>query len=121
MGGAYFLEDGVEIGNIFRYNLAVFVKTSSTGINEDVTPGLLNNELRNYGCMDQFFLSMFLIKAAFWATNPNNTYEHNTVAGSTHHGWWYRLLDSADGKYENMLCFDTLIGIYLVYKNRSVV
>ena len=39
MGGAYFLEDGVEIGNKFRYNLAVFVKTSSTSINEDITPG----------------------------------------------------------------------------------
>ncbi len=29
------------------------------------------------------------IKAAFWATNPNNTYEHNYVAGSTHFGFWY--------------------------------
>jgi hypothetical protein len=74
MGGAYFLEDGVEIGNVFRYNLAIFVKTSSTSINEDITP------------------------AAFWATNPNNTYEHNVVAGSTHFGWWYRLLQTADGK-----------------------
>ena len=73
LGGAYFLEDGVEIGNVFRYNLAVFVKTSSSLLNEDVTP------------------------AAFWVTNPNNTYLHNSVAGGTHFGWWYRLLDSPDG------------------------
>jgi hypothetical protein len=39
MGGAFFLEDGVEIGNVFQYNLAVFVRTSSSLINEDVTPG----------------------------------------------------------------------------------
>lgn len=45
MGGAYFLEDGVEIGNKFLYNLAVFVKTSSSLLNEDATPG---NNFFNY-------------------------------------------------------------------------
>lgn len=40
-GGAYFLEDGIEIGNTFKNNLAVFVVTSSSLINEDVTPGKL--------------------------------------------------------------------------------
>lgn len=39
MGGAFFLEDGVEIGNSYKYNLAVFVRTSSSLLNEDVTPG----------------------------------------------------------------------------------
>lgn len=73
MGGAYFLEDGVEIGNVFQYNLAIFVKTSSTLLNEDSTP------------------------AAFWATNPNNTYVHNSIAGCTHFGWWYRILEHPDG------------------------
>ena len=33
-----FLEDGVEVGNVFRGNLAVFVRTSSSLLNEDVTP-----------------------------------------------------------------------------------
>jgi len=73
MGGAYFLEDGVEVGNVFEYNLAVFVRSSSSLLNEDTTP------------------------AAFWVTNPNNTYLHNAVAGSTHFGWWYRLLDFSEG------------------------
>lgn len=40
MGGAYFLEDGIEIGNSFIGNLAVFVRTSSSLLNEDVTPGI---------------------------------------------------------------------------------
>jgi hypothetical protein len=42
MGGAFFLEDGVEIGNSYKYNLAVFVRTSSSLLNEDVTPGNKN-------------------------------------------------------------------------------
>jgi len=73
MGGAMFLEDGVEIGNKIRYNLAVFVRTSSSLLNEDVTP------------------------AAFWVTNPNNIVEHNAVAGGTHFGYWYRMLRTPDG------------------------
>ena len=39
MGGAFFLEDGIEIGNTFKNNLAIFVRTSSSLLNEDVTPG----------------------------------------------------------------------------------
>ncbi|CAF3361139.1 unnamed protein product [Rotaria sp. Silwood1] len=30
-------------------------------------------------------------------TNPNNTVENNAVAGSTHYGYWYRLLNTASG------------------------
>jgi hypothetical protein len=37
-GGAVFLEDGVEIGNVIDGNLLVFVQTSSSLLNEDVTP-----------------------------------------------------------------------------------
>lgn len=45
--------------------------------------------------MKLYFLNF--IKAAFWATNPNNTLQHNAVAGVTHFGYWYRLLDRPDG------------------------
>ncbi len=38
-GGAYVLEDGIEIGNVFKNNLAVFVIESQSLLNEDVTPG----------------------------------------------------------------------------------
>lgn len=41
LGGAYFLEDGVEVGNSFKYNLAILVRTSSSLLNEDITPGNL--------------------------------------------------------------------------------
>lgn len=49
MGHAFFIEDGIETGNTIQYNLGVFVVTSSSLLNVDVTP------------------------AAFWITNPNNT------------------------------------------------
>ena len=42
LGGALFLEDGVEIGNTFQYNLAVYVMESTSLLNEDSTPGKIN-------------------------------------------------------------------------------
>ncbi|CAF3664415.1 unnamed protein product [Rotaria sordida] len=73
MGGAIFLEDGVETGNVLYGNLVVYVRTSSSLLNEDVTP------------------------AAFWVTNPNNIVVNNAVAGGTHFGYWYRMLRTPDG------------------------
>ncbi|KAK0070514.1 fibrocystin-L [Biomphalaria pfeifferi] len=73
MGGALFLEDGDEVGNIFQYNLVLFVRASTSLRNDDITP------------------------AGFWATNPNNTIRHNNVAGGTHFGSWYRMHVNPDG------------------------
>ena len=67
MGHAYFLEDGIETKNIIQYNLAVFVRPSSSLLNVDVTP------------------------AAFWVTNPDNYIRHNAAAGGSHFGFWYNL------------------------------
>lgn len=39
-GGAFFLEAGNEIGNVFTQNLAIFVLHASSLMNEDVTPGI---------------------------------------------------------------------------------
>ena len=81
MGGALFLEDGIETGNTFQYNLAVFVKASTSLLNDDITP------------------------AAYWITNPNNTYQHNVAAGGTHFGFWYRMHDHPDGpSYTSDIC-----------------
>ena len=73
MGGAVFLEDGVETDNIFEQNLAVFVIASSSLQNDDITP------------------------AAFWVTNPNNIVRNNAAAGGTHFGIWYRMHEHPDG------------------------
>lgn len=46
---------------------------------------------------NSIYLNLSYIQAAFWATNPNNTWQHNAVAGATHFGYWYRILDKPDG------------------------
>ncbi|XP_049710533.1 fibrocystin-L isoform X3 [Elephas maximus indicus] len=80
-GGAFFIEDGIEHGNILQYNLAIFVQQSTSLLNDDVTP------------------------AAFWVTNPNNTIRHNAAAGGTHFGFWYRMNNHPDGpSYDRNIC-----------------
>ena len=39
MGGAIFIEDGIETKNVIQYNLAVFVRQSTSLLNDDITPG----------------------------------------------------------------------------------
>ena len=81
MGGAFFIEDGIETGNVLQYNLAVFVKQSTSLLNDDVTP------------------------AAYWVTNPNNVIRHNTAVGGTHFGFWYRMHKNPDGpSYDPNIC-----------------
>ncbi|KAI7798957.1 putative fibrocystin-L, partial [Triplophysa rosa] len=80
-GGAFFIEDGIETGNILQYNLAVFVRQSTSLLNDDVTP------------------------AAYWVTNPNNIIRHNAAAGGSHFGFWYRMNNNPDGpSYDANIC-----------------
>ncbi|KAK7468036.1 hypothetical protein BaRGS_00036740, partial [Batillaria attramentaria] len=81
MGGAFFLEDGIETGNTFQYNLGVFVRPSSSLRNDDITP------------------------ATFWVTNPNNNIIHNAAAGGSHFGYWYRMHDHPEGpSFDSSVC-----------------
>jgi len=68
IGHGYFLEDGAETGNLFEDNLAILTQRPANGealIPSDVTP------------------------AAFWITNPDNTYRRNVAAGSRGFGFWF--------------------------------
>ncbi|XP_072025340.1 fibrocystin-L-like [Amphiura filiformis] len=81
MGHAYFLEDGIETNNIIQYNLAIFVRPSSSLLNVDVTP------------------------AAFWITNPDNIVRHNAAAGCSHFGFWYNAPKNPGGlSFRNKVC-----------------
>ncbi|XP_071792804.1 fibrocystin-L-like isoform X2 [Asterias amurensis] len=81
MGHAFFLEDGIETGNIIQYNLGVFVRPSSSLLNVDITP------------------------ATFWVTNPNNTLRHNAAAGGSHFGYWYNMPENPGGpSYSKSIC-----------------
>jgi hypothetical protein len=39
MGSAFALQDGSEINNVFRQNLAISVKGTASSLAEDLTPG----------------------------------------------------------------------------------
>lgn len=68
IGHGYFLEDGAETGNLFEDNLAILNQRPAAGealIPSDLTP------------------------AAFWITNPDNTYRRNVAAGSRGFGFWF--------------------------------
>ncbi|KAK3107254.1 hypothetical protein FSP39_010348 [Pinctada imbricata] len=95
MGGSFFLEDGIETNNVMQYNLATFVKASSSLLNDDITP------------------------AAYWITNPNNIIQHNHAAGGTHFGFWYRMHEHPDGpSFDEDICPQNVpLG---VYKNNTV-
>eukprot|EP00795_Rhopilema_esculentum_P009048 gene9048-16692_t len=73
LGNAFFMENGIEIGNVIQYNLGIFVKPSSSTLNVDITP------------------------ATYWVTNANNTVRHNAAAGGSHFGFWYQMFMHPDG------------------------
>lgn len=81
MGGAVFLEDSIETENILQYNLLVFVRSSTSLLNDDISA------------------------AAFWITHPNNIVRHNHCAGGTHFGFWYRMREHPEGpSYDPKIC-----------------
>ncbi len=71
-GAGFALQDGREIGNTMTHNLVVFVRSSPSSYNVDLTP------------------------AAFILSNPNNTLTHNTAVGCSHFGFWYRTLSNPE-------------------------
>ena len=66
-GHAFFVEDGIEIGNRYINNFGVLIRGSSSLLNTDSIP------------------------AVFWITNPNNTFEGNSAVASRAYGFWYDL------------------------------
>ena len=91
------MEDGIETGNIVQYNLAVFVKPSSSTLNVDITP------------------------AAYWVTNADNTVRHNAAAGGSHFGYWYQMFSHPEGpNFDRNICPRYLLnflqsGLFLVW------
>ncbi len=94
-GGAFFLEDGIETGNILQYSLAVFVISSNSLLNDDITP------------------------AGFWVTNPNNYIRHNAVAGGTHFGYWYRMKEHPEGPSYTNKIFPRTAPLGCFYNNTA--
>ena len=65
MGHAMFVEDGIEMFNVFKENVVSLVHSAFSLLNGDQTP------------------------AAFWISNANNRFIGNRASSSHTHGYWF--------------------------------
>ena len=78
VGHCYFLEDGIEEGNLFERNVGALIKQFSDGDLE-----LIESDRK---------------PSVFWISNPNNDFIDNIAAGAyMGHGFWYDVLDNPIG------------------------
>ena len=66
IGHGYYLEDGIERGNVIEDNLGLMVRNAADGL-----PTQSDKQA-----------------AVFWISNPDNTVRRNVAAGSMHTGFW---------------------------------
>ena len=83
-GHAFFLEDGVETGNVITNNLGILTRRSYAMLNTDQTP------------------------ATFWITNPDNVISGNVAAGSANYGFWFDVPPAPRGASANCALGDTI-------------
>jgi cell surface hyaluronidase len=76
IGHCYFLEDGVETGNVLDANLGMLTRAARP------REAILETDLR---------------PATFWISNPDNTVTRNAAAGSEGHGFWYNFTPHPTG------------------------
>jgi hypothetical protein len=98
VGHCFFMEDGAEHGNEFIKNLAIQVKCHPTM--ECVPSNLAANgeiegdrrALRQVSMSGEHtLLPSDNTVAAYWITNPDNSYIDNVAAGSDETGFWFSL------------------------------
>jgi cell migration-inducing and hyaluronan-binding protein len=97
VGHCFFLEDGIEHGNEFVHNLAIQIKCHPT---KPCVPINLaaNGEVGNRQAIRQAsfsgkdtLLPSDNTVAAYWITNPDNSFIDNVSAGSDETGFWFSL------------------------------
>ena len=106
VGHCFFMEDGIESGNEFVKNLAIQVKCHPTM--ECVPNNLAANgeidgnrqELRRISFSGEHtLLPSDNTVAAYWITNPDNSYIDNVAAGSDQIGFWFSLPMHPNGAF----------------------
>jgi len=107
VGHCFFLEDGIEQRNEFVRNLAIQVKCHPTKacVPTNLAPnGELTNEDRaaiRQASMsgEDTLLPSDNTVAAYWITNPDNTFIDNVAAGSDANGFWLSLPEHPIGAF----------------------
>ncbi|MCB1756943.1 MAG: hypothetical protein KDJ38_15580 [Gammaproteobacteria bacterium] len=79
IGHGYFLEDGVETGNVFDHNLGLLTRRPKAKY------ALLPSDIMDRGKAS----SAARGPATFWISNGDNTFTNNAAAGSEGLGFWY--------------------------------
>src|SRR6516162_4147858 len=114
VGHCFFLEDGIEHGNEFIHNLAIQTKCHTTL--ECVPTNLAANGERdsnrqNY--RERSFHGNTLLPsdntvAAYWITNPDNSFIDNVAAGSDENGFWLSLPEHPQGAFKDSAVSKTI-------------
>lgn len=85
IGHLYFLENGVETGNVFDGNLGILAIRPSAS--QAIIPSDIKNGPHAYG------------PSIFWISNPNNTFTNNAAVSGLGSAYWYQLESSASGPF----------------------
>jgi cell migration-inducing and hyaluronan-binding protein len=110
VGHCFFLEDGIEHGNEFVHNLAIQVKCHTSkpcaptnlGANGELDYAYENRTAyrqASWSGKDTLLPSDNTV-AAYWITNPDNSFVGNVAAGSDENGFWLSLPEHPQGKFE---------------------
>ncbi len=100
IGHGYFLEDGGEVGNLFRHNLGVLTKLPALG--EEVRAhdrAFDGDDPDAIGSESNTNFAFVKLPATFWITNPANDFIDNAAAGSEGSGFWMVVLNAPVGSY----------------------
>ncbi len=106
VGHCFFLEDGIEHGNEFVRNLAIQIKCHPTkpcvptnlAANGEITENRQTIRQVSMSGKDTLLPSDNTV-AAYWITNPDNTFIDNVAAGSDENGFWLSLPEHPNGQF----------------------
>jgi hypothetical protein len=107
VGHCFFLEDGIEHGNEFVRNVAIQIKCHPTkpcvpnnlAANGELT--LSRQDIRqNSMSAKETLLPSDNTVAAYWITNPDNSFIDNVAAGSEQIGFWFSLPMHPQGQFQ---------------------
>src|SRR4029079_2492862 len=106
VGHCFFLEDGIEHGNEFVRNLAIQIKChptkecvpSNLAPNGEISENRQTIRQASMSGKDTLLPSDNTV-AAYWITNPDNTFIDNVAAGSDENGFWLSLPEHPQGQF----------------------
>jgi cell migration-inducing and hyaluronan-binding protein len=115
VGHCFFLEDGIEHGNEFVRNLAIQIKCHPTktcvptnlAANGELTENRQTIRRVSMSGKDTLLPSDNTV-AAYWITNPDNSFIDNVAAGSDENGFWLSLPEHPQGAFKDSAVSKTI-------------